>query len=155
MPSVKNHPVYFSFSFLYFMFPILNIAILFENLIRLNVSGKCLFFISGFLYSAADQLSWGGLKLFAFQVEEVKSGSCSDDSDDKDCLMMIYLKVLSIPVKVISFACRFTFHLAIESAPIISFFLSFQSILRPWSRYHFHNGYHPKKSFFSDEVLVF
>ena len=89
------------------------------------MSGKCLFFISGFLYSAADQLSWGGLKLFAFRVEEVKSGSCVDDSDDKDCLMMIYLKVPSIPVKVISFACRFTFHPAIESAPDLSFFHCF------------------------------
>ena len=64
------------------------IIYVFENLIRLNVSGKCLFFISGFLYSAVNQLSWGGLKLFAFQVEQVKSGSC--DSDDEDCRMMIY-----------------------------------------------------------------
>ena len=56
------------------------------------MSGKCLFSISCFLYSAVNQLSWGGLKLFAFQVEQVKSGSCDrdDTGDDEDCQMMIY-----------------------------------------------------------------
>ena len=54
--------------------------------------------------------------------------------------------------EVISSSSWFRFHLAIESAPNLSFILCFVFVLRPWSKDHFHNERHPRKSIFFEEV---